>query len=137
LPLSSAPEDVLVVAALPLRWPRTLVSVLTGAGFDAATYLQTRVSGVSDTEAGVRLVGLAVVSRLPYAAIRCRRSRAVSVGEPRIVAGRRQSYDSAMRIWTEDDADAARIMTRVWRWRIYGLLVIAAVVVILALVSKG
>jgi t-SNARE complex subunit (syntaxin) len=42
-----------------------------------------------------------------------------------------------MRIWTEDDADAARIMTRVWRWRIYGLLVIAAVVVILALVSKG
>jgi hypothetical protein len=52
------------------------------------------------------------------------------------VLGKSESYDPAMRICTADDADAARIMSRVWRWRISAMLVIAAVVVIVALISR-
>ncbi len=41
-----------------------------------------------------------------------------------------------MRTLTEDDALAARVMTRVWRWRIAAILLIGAVVVIIALISQ-
>jgi hypothetical protein len=41
-----------------------------------------------------------------------------------------------MRIWAQDDADAARIMSRVWRWRIYGMLLVAAAILIVLAVSK-
>lgn len=48
----------------------------------------------------------------------------------------RWSYDVAMRISTQRDADAARIMSRVWRWRIYGMLLIVAALLLVLLVSK-
>lgn len=41
-----------------------------------------------------------------------------------------------MRIWTDEDANAASMLTRVWRWRIYALVLIAVVVVVAALISR-
>lgn len=41
-----------------------------------------------------------------------------------------------MKVWTQDDADAIRVMTRVWRWRIYGLLLVVLAILIALLVTK-
>ena len=41
-----------------------------------------------------------------------------------------------MRIWTDEDATAASVLTRAWRWRIYALVLVAVVVVVVALISR-
>lgn len=47
------------------------------------------------------------------------------------------TYASVVQIWTEKDDDAVRVLTRVWRWRIYAVLVIAGAVVIAVLLSRA
>jgi mannose-6-phosphate isomerase-like protein (cupin superfamily) len=40
------------------------------------------------------------------------------------------------RVWTQNDAHAAHVMSRLWRWRVYGMLLIVAVLLIVLLVSR-
>ena len=42
----------------------------------------------------------------------------------------------AVPIWTNEDTNAARVMTRVWRWRIYVIALVALAVVAVVLISK-
>jgi hypothetical protein len=44
---------------------------------------------------------------------------------------------SNVRFWTDEDANAAGVFTRLWRWRIYALAVIAIVIVIAVLLSRA
>jgi hypothetical protein len=41
-----------------------------------------------------------------------------------------------MRILTDEDATGARVLTRVWRWRIYAMVVTVVAVLLLLLISK-
>jgi len=41
-----------------------------------------------------------------------------------------------VRIWTEEDARAASVLSRIWRWRIYAMVVIAGAVVVAILVAR-
>ena len=42
-----------------------------------------------------------------------------------------------MEIWTGAGENAARVVSRVWPWRVYGLVVIAIAAVIVALIVRG
>jgi uncharacterized BrkB/YihY/UPF0761 family membrane protein len=47
-----------------------------------------------------------------------------------------KAYASSVRIWTEEDANAAQVFTRLWRWRIYAMIVIVIVLLLGLLISK-
>jgi hypothetical protein len=49
----------------------------------------------------------------------------------------KEKLPSAVRIWTEEDAHAACIISRLWRWRIYAMALIVVAALIAVLVSRG
>jgi hypothetical protein len=42
-----------------------------------------------------------------------------------------------VRIWTDEDANAAHVFTRLWRWRIDAMVVIVVAVLLVLLISKA
>jgi hypothetical protein len=55
--------------------------------------------------------------------------RTCSVAAPQRSAGVPE-LRCGLRIWTQDDAAAARVMSQVWRWRIDGMLLIVGAVLL-------
>jgi hypothetical protein len=41
-----------------------------------------------------------------------------------------------MRLWTEDDDETVRVVTRIWRWRIAAMLVVVAVILMMLVLSR-